>query len=132
VVYGHEKGGNEDFVSERDILYKILFQLRAEMDEMKKKVQSFEEHAPLPVPGQGKILARPGNEPLSEEEEITEGEILPLDVVEEGSDLSLNSLEKELIIKVLQKNKGHRKSTARELGIAERTLYRKIKEYEIE
>jgi len=46
--------------------------------------------------------------------------------------LSLNSLEKELIVKVLRKNKGHRKSTAKELGIAERTLYRKIKEYGIE
>jgi transcriptional regulator with PAS, ATPase and Fis domain len=78
------------------------------------------------------MLARTVNDHHVLEDEITEGEILPMDTVEEKQDLSLNSLEKELITKVLQKNKGHRKSTAKELGIAERTLYRKIKEYGIE
>ncbi len=133
VVYNAEKTGSDDFLSERDILYKILFQLRAEMDEMKQKLAAFEEHGSLPVSGKGTMLPHPVHKPLEEEEEeVTEGEILPLEDVEESPDLSLNSLEKELIVKVLRKNKGHRKSTAKELGIAERTLYRKIKEYGIE
>jgi DNA-binding NtrC family response regulator len=101
------------------------------MDDMKKKLESLEQHRPLPVPGQGTMLTHSAGNHTGEEE-VTEGEILPLEVVEESPDLSLDSLEKELIIKVLQKNKGHRKSTAKELGIAERTLYRKIKEYGIE
>ena len=131
VVYGTEKGGGNDILSERDILYKILFQLRSDMDVMKKKLDDLEEHGLLSVPGRGTMLTPPGSGHAAEEE-VTEGEILPLEIVEESPDLSLNSLEKELIIKVLRKNKGHRKSTAKELGIAERTLYRKIKEYEIE
>ncbi|MDD4064835.1 MAG: sigma-54 dependent transcriptional regulator [Bacteroidales bacterium] len=133
VVYNSEKSGSDDFLSERDILYKILFQLRSEMDEMKQKLVALEEHGPLPAQDQGKMLPHPIHKPLEEEEEeVTEGEILPLEIVEESPDLSLDSLEKELIVKVLRKNKGHRKSTAKELGIAERTLYRKIKEYGIE
>ncbi|MDD3550186.1 MAG: helix-turn-helix domain-containing protein, partial [Bacteroidales bacterium] len=100
---------------------------------MKQKLVALEEHGPLPAQGQGKMLPHPIHKPLEEEEEeVTEGEILPLEIVEESPDLSLDSLEKELIVKVLRKNKGHRKSTAKELGIAERTLYRKIKEYGIE
>jgi DNA-binding NtrC family response regulator len=134
VVYNSEKTGSDDFLSERDILYKILFQLRAEMDEMKQKLAALEENGPLPIPGPGKMLPHTVHKSLEEEEEeeVTEGEILPLEVVEESPDLSLDSLEKNLIVKVLRKNKGHRKSTAKELGIAERTLYRKIKEYGIE
>jgi len=133
VVYNSEKSGSDEFLPERDILYKILFQLRSEMDEMKHKLVALEEHGPLPAREQGKMLPHPIHKPLEEEEEeVTEGEILPLEIVEESPDLSLDSLEKELIVKVLRKNKGHRKSTAKELGIAERTLYRKIKEYGIE
>ncbi|HHV40017.1 MAG TPA: hypothetical protein GXX61_01325 [Bacteroidales bacterium] len=131
VVYDGAKGAGDDFISERDILYKILFQLRSEMDQLKKKMESIENKDFIPSAPASAMLTRAANDSHGEEE-ITEGEILPMDTVEEMQDLSLNSLEKELITKVLQKNKGHRKATAKELGIAERTLYRKIKEYEIE
>lgn len=131
VVYDGTKGAGDDFISERDILYKILFQLRSEMDQLKKKMESIENKDFIPSAPASAMLTRAANDSHGEEE-ITEGEILPMDTVEEMQDLSLNSLEKELITKVLQKNKGHRKATAKELGIAERTLYRKIKEYEIE
>ncbi|MDD2289727.1 MAG: sigma-54 dependent transcriptional regulator [Bacteroidales bacterium] len=131
VVYDPEKKLGDDFLSERDILYKILFQLRADMDEMKKQLHNIMNHEPMSVHPQGTMLTHPAEEPVAADE-VTEGELLPMEVVEESQDLSLNTLEKELIVKVLQKNKGHRKSTAKELGIAERTLYRKIKEYEIE
>jgi len=131
VVYGPEKKAGDDFLSERDILYKILFQLRAEMDELKQQLRNMTDHEPLGGHPQGTMLAHPAEEPVAADE-VTEVELLPLETVEESQDLSLNTLEKELIVKVLQKNKGHRKSTAKELGIAERTLYRKIKEYGIE
>ena len=157
VVFDSEKKEGNDFISERDILYKILFQLRSEMDDMKQQIQNLAEQAslatgalghaqgsPPPRAGttslhvtgtgmhvKGSMLPHPA-EDLGAAEEITEEELLPLETVEESRDLSLNKLEKELIMKVLQKNKGHRKSTAKELGIAERTLYRKIKEYGID
>jgi transcriptional regulator of acetoin/glycerol metabolism len=49
----------------------------------------------------------------------------------EEESLSLNDRERELIIKALEKNRGRRKNASKELGISERTLYRKIKEYDI-
>ena len=131
VVYGPEKKAGDDFLSERDILYKILFQLRAEMDEMKHQLRNMADKESLGGHPQGAMLAHPAEEPVAAEE-VTEGELLPLEIVEESQDLSINTLEKELIIRVLHKNNGHRKTTAKELGIAERTLYRKIKEYGIE
>jgi DNA-binding NtrC family response regulator len=131
VVYDSAKSGRDDFISERDILYKILFQLRSEIDEMKEKMDLLQNQEVYAAPGHTAMLSHTVHE-HNREEEVTEGEILPLETIEETQNLSLNSLEKELIAKVLQKNKGHRKATAKELGIAERTLYRKIKEYEIE
>jgi DNA-binding NtrC family response regulator len=52
--------------------------------------------------------------------------------VEEEANLSLDSVERELIIKALERHKGKRKDAARDLNISERTLYRKIKEYDLE
>ena len=54
------------------------------------------------------------------------------DTVSENEDLSLEAKEEELIRKALLKNNGRRKRAAKELGISERTLYRKIKQYEID
>ncbi len=105
--------------------------MRSEIDEMKEKMDLLQNQEVYAAPGHTAMLSHTVHE-HNREEEVTEGEILPLETIEETQNLSLNSLEKELIAKVLQKNKGHRKATAKELGIAERTLYRKIKEYEIE
>ena len=138
VVYNTQSSQNEDYLTERDILYKVLFQLRSEVDELRKKVELMDNVAPCPPAGAGKILphtAVPQPRPMEpEEDDVTEGEILPMDTPVDvpAQDYSLDSLERELIMKALKKHNGHRKSTASELGIAERTLYRKIKEYQIE
>lgn len=135
-------GGQGDFVNERDILYKMLFQLKGEVEDLRAKVLQLEV-APTCVPQDAQILpVKPMHasvHPLSQapavEPEVTEGEILPADTPVEpprSADLSLNNAEKELIAAALRKHKGHRKAAAQELEISERTLYRKIKEYEIE
>lgn len=133
------------FSSEREILYKILFDMKNDMNDLKKLVIEIMEK------GDGKIDISEGNEYLvqklyhsvdSASREITyqsreikkkreEADIQDTEEVVEES-LSLVDKEIELISKALDKHNGKRKRAAKELGISERTLYRKIKEYNIE
>ncbi|HDR88519.1 MAG TPA: sigma-54-dependent Fis family transcriptional regulator [Bacteroidetes bacterium] len=131
------------FNSEREILYKILFDLKNDMNDMKKLVLDLmqkggdreriseqnaryiqrlydevkpEEESPVASPVE---YRRGPQDPIEDTEEIVE------------ESLSLADKEKELISKALEKHHGKRKHAAKELGISERTLYRKIKEYDI-
>ena len=136
-------GSNSNDFSEREILYKVLFDMRNDLTDLKKlvlemiqsgsgfvnsdetaalfqKVFQAEEHenSDLPVrmtPASNIIHLGSGN---NEEEEVEES-------------LSLSQTEKDLIKKALQKHRNRRKYAAQELGISERTLYRKIKEYDL-
>ena len=130
-----DKTGSGDFLAERDLLYKILLQLRAELDELKEQIRQGQPSQAVlshdvsykpKVPGAlGKELAAT----ITETEVIDEPE-----AVEEATEdvRSLEDIEKETIKKVLEKNGGKRKAAALDLGISERTLYRKIKEYNME
>ncbi len=153
-VFDRSKGG-ENF-SERDILYKVLFDLKKDVSDLKslvfeilsndrssgseiisKNQRLFSElddfpMAPEPEPSKDHIqtqpiLINPSNEGM-DEDEIE-------DIVHETQDddsLLLDKKEKEMILRALSKNKNKRKQAARDLGISERTLYRKIKQYEID
>lgn len=130
--------------SERDLLYKVLFDMKKDIHDLKKIVADILQDEKSPVQmtdGHDHFLdhaedlqvsihraekAIPVNEkyPDDFEETIEEGE-----VIEES--LSLQKKEMDMIRKALEKYNGKRKNAARELGISERTLYRKIKEYEI-
>lgn len=140
------QGADEQELSEREILYKILFDLKRDVTDLKKMVY---EGGPAPEIEREDIdpqvfhpvteVQHPNlpvvNEPLPVE--IHKGPIInddetveePHVVMEES--LSLAETEKQLIKKALQKYNGRRKMAAAELGISERTLYRKIKEYDI-
>lgn len=120
-------GGSGDYAAERDILYKILFQLRAEVDDLRSQVKQMEEGHPVVT--EGEIL--PPFTPVEPDETNAPVDTEPIEPITTRS-LSLDSLEKELIVKALQRHNGHRKIAAQELGISERTLYRKIKDYAIE
>lgn len=133
----------ETFSSEREILYKILFDMKNDMSDLKKLVLDLMQkgsdsrevrednakmikrliHSEEPIPeqdGQTFHFTRPNEEDILDTEEILE------------ESLSLSDKEVELIRKALEKNHGKRKNAAIELGISERTLYRKIKEYNID
>ena len=135
-------------LSEREILYKILFDMRRDITDLKKVIgkiaesgqisgsldtehaqilQKLYENTDLPQ------VYNPENEVTisnnDEPEEYEAYEEAPHEVVRET--LSLHENEKDLIIKALQKYHGRRKRAAKELGISERTLYRKIKEFGI-
>ncbi len=135
----------QTFATEREILYKILFDMRNDMNDLKQYVHENISKMPAETEvHQGGTHVIPkfvhDVEPIIPEDkqvkkfEITRDTIDDIEdtheIVEES--LSLSDKEIELIRKALEKHGGKRKYAANELGISERTLYRKIKEYDIE
>lgn len=98
--------------------------IEKEHESIIKKLYNTGEDAPLDAEPQ--IVPHASSRPSRDEERIMDTE----EIVEES--LSLEEKEKELIQKALEKHNGKRKYAAQDLGISERTLYRKIKEYDIE
>lgn len=125
----------EDFTNEREILYKVLFDMKKDMNELKKLVYDLmeeEQHSEIKFNTEQALIKDKINYPSSHKENFSQGfhEIKDTEEIIEES-LSLEEREKELIVKALEKHGGKRKKAATELGISERTLYRKIKEYDI-
>ncbi len=146
--------GDQDNMKEREILYQLLFDMKKDVTELKNLVFGLISNNDLSVPERDNLpqigshlsdeffsRSHKGkeDEPNSEsEKDQSEGRPIVLDdynpyedseVVEES--LSLEDMEKEMIQKALEKHKGKRKYAADDLGISERTLYRKIKQYEL-
>lgn len=114
------------FNSEREILYQVLFDMKKDVNELKKLVHDIMGgKMQMPVSEEG-TYTRPIHSVHSVQPTIQDAE----DVVEET--LSLEDVEKEMIRKALEKHNGRRKNAAADLKISERTLYRKIKEYDLE
>lgn len=160
-IYKSENGEKENF-SERDLLYKVLFDMKKDMNDLKKLVhdvvktegqdkQILEQHKSIfdsiddnetsltPKTEESYVLevATPTHTTPHAVSHIKEHNIDPniQDITHEAEveeSLSIEKKEKELIIKALMKNNNKRKYAARDLGISERTLYRKIKQYELE
>ncbi|MBW4891090.1 sigma-54 dependent transcriptional regulator [Mucilaginibacter sp. HMF5004] len=134
-----ENNGKED-LSERDILYKVLFDMKRDMVELKKLVADIIEHGGVPHSGNQQVinqLYRDIELPNNSDQQFTiqqpvhsnDGNFNITHAAEEVEEsLSLIEKESDLIRKALKKHKGKRKLAAHELGISERTLYRKIKE----
>jgi len=136
-----------EFNTEREILYKVLFDMRADISNLKQAVQSLASgHMPemntTPAPSPQTGLARydsyrpPAPSAPREEsympEIMSEEETLDVESAEEGADrLSLQDLEIDMIRKAIERHRGRRKEAAEELGISERTLYRKIKQFNL-
>jgi transcriptional regulator with PAS, ATPase and Fis domain len=144
-----KKEDDKSFSSEREILYKILFDMKGDMNDLKKLVYDLIEHNDMNVAFDGpnarviQNLIREKKNTTATGPEATETGSVDFkthaartdiqdteEIVEES--LSLADKEVEMIKKALEKYNGKRKLAANELGISERTLYRKIKEYGIE
>ena len=134
---------NQSFANEREILYKLLFDMKNDMGDLKKLVLELMQKGYADDDFQ-ENNARIINNLYNEEDVLQEHfPVKPLKMHREQENhiqdteefieesLSLEDKEKELITKALDKHKGKRKNAATELGISERTLYRKIKEYNI-
>jgi len=142
-VLAHPNGGSsESFANEREILYKLFFDMKKDVTELKKM---FFEVLQNPNAIQNPSLINELKElkghdvmqpvyvqPAVQQSQpvIMNGDIHEHTEVEES--LNIMDKEKELIIKALKKHRGKRKDAALDLGISERTLYRKLKEYNIE
>ena len=136
------KNENNENYNERDLLYKILFDVKNDVNELKKLINSIlSKNSRIEVSkDQKKLLTTHSlninsNELTVENKNLKEKENayqVATEVYNENESLSIEKKEKELIIKALLKNKNKRKSAAKDLGISERTLYRKIKHYNLE
>jgi len=113
-----QEGG---FENEREILYKVLFDMRRDITDLKAQVNSLSQgKAPVPQP----VSIIPSD--TKADDDIQDTEVY----VEET--LSLDEVEKDMIKRALAKHGGKRRGAAQDLNISERTLYRKIREYNLE
>ena len=136
---------DSDFSSEREILYKILFDMKRDLNELKKltnnlKKTTSNESEKLDdiqslIPKKFKEIDDSNNQNnvlLDDNYENKNDKYSFAEEIIEEETLSIQDKELELIIKALERNNGRRKAAANELGISERTLYRKIKQYDLE
>ena len=134
-----------DFSSEREILYKILFDMKRDLNELKKLTNNLKnttsnESEKLDdiqslIPKKFKEIDDSNNQNnvlLDDNYETKNDKYSFAEEIIEEETLSIQDKELELIIKALERNNGRRKAAANELGISERTLYRKIKQYDLE
>ncbi|MBG7629428.1 MAG: sigma-54-dependent Fis family transcriptional regulator, partial [Bacteroidetes bacterium] len=138
---------NSDFSTEREIMYKILFDMRNDINDLKKltldlmkgenssKVKKENEQLiekiynkpPTEIPVENNIEVVRINDSYSNNSDDYEF----AETIDADESLSIQEKEIELIKKSLERNSGKRKLAAKELGISERTLYRKIKQYDL-
>ena len=128
------QGGDHSFENEREILYKILFELRGNVNDMrremsllKKQIQDVGSTPPAstsiqPIQPIQPLAPVPSNYEEAEAEEYVEP-------TPEQENLNLSELSRQMLEKALERNNGNRKKAAQELGISDRTLYRRLKQY---
>ena len=138
-----------DSFTERELMYKFLFDMKKDLTELKKLIlklatedgkslkgdqldvinRIYEEGSSENFPKSRMLSSSPASHFTEVDVDADSEKVVHHEIIEES--LSIEDTEKELIKKALEKHKGKRKYAAHELGISERTLYRKIKEYQI-
>lgn len=131
-VIKHEQS-SENFANEREILYKVLFDMKKDMDEMKRVISELTQGQQTQYHPQNISFASVDEEYKSvQHEQVPEtSHITDVEEYVEES-FSLPDHEREMIVKALAKHGNNRRLAARELGISERTLYRRISDYGLE
>ena len=134
----HTQTSHDTYMNERELLYKVLFDMKRDMTEMRQQLNGLLSSSATPAHCQTEIvvgkhaeyesveeitatLKHPANPISSEVEDIVLEDDMPLSTMED--------IERDSIRRALERNHGSRKMAANELHISERTLYRKIKEY---
>ena len=125
------QGGDHSFENEREILYKILFELRGNVNDMRREMSMLKKQiedvgnapsTPTSIQPIQPIAPIPSHYEEAEAEEYVEP-------TPEQENLNLNELSRQMLEKALERNNGNRKKAAQELGISDRTLYRRLKQY---
>ena len=144
-----DKGqGSHSYESEREILYKILYELRGNVSDLRRDLNNvrkqLETYRELEESAHYRHLATEGAQTLpattqdafrpddKEVEDAVAEEIQETRPQKEEESLNLNDNQRQMVVRALERNNGNRKKAAQELGISDRTLYRRIKEYGLE
>ena len=144
-----DKGqGSHSYESEREILYKILYELRGNVSDLRRELNNvrkqLETYRELEETAHYRHLATEGAQTLpattqdafrpddKEVEDAVAEEIQETRPQKEEESLDLNDNQRQMVVRALERNNGNRKKAAQELGISDRTLYRRIKEYGLE
>ena len=135
------KEGDHSFENEREILYKILFELRGNVNDMRREMGALKKQIEEVQSGSKQTVSDslPSTQlapiqpitPITPALEDAEAEEY-IEPEKEPENLNLNDLGKQMLEKALERNKGNRKKAAQELGISDRTLYRRLKQYGLE
>lgn len=120
-------GGSRSYENEREMLFKILYEMRSNVSDLRREINSLRKQiddasvSPMPI------------RPYTPQEQYTEPQ--PINIVaqeiSEPENLNLTELSKMVLVKALERNGGNRKKAAQELGISDRTLYRRLKQFGI-
>ena len=144
--------GSHSYENEREILYKILYELQGNVSELRRDLTSLRKqldhannvHSGLTYPNQVHALEGSATSltDLSHQQNMpsnstvisraVDSEDAIVEEVKEPESLNLNDLGRQMVEKALERNGGNRKKAAKELGISDRTLYRRIKQYGLE
>ena len=141
------QGGAHSYENERELLYKILYELRGnvsemrrEMNDMRKKIDEagklenatpYQQATPYPTTRHTLAPAEQHVTPYGRHDMRQQNRVEDVEVeeIKDSDSLNLNDLGRQMVERALEKNGGNRKKAAAELGISDRTLYRRIKQY---
>ena len=130
------KGGSNSYENERELLFKILYELkgnvsdlRRDMNNLRKQLDTARSTTIIPSDSQVTSIYQPNSVPIPQASTVQDA---VAEEIKEPETLNLNDVGRQMLEKALERNGGNRKKAAAELGISDRTLYRKIKQYGIE
>ena len=138
----HTQTNRETFMNERELLYKVLFDMKREMTEMRQQLNGLLTSPATPTHRNSEVMVAqrdeyqqveyiPDEDTTLIEAPVPEETVVEEVSIEDSAMTTMEDIERESIRRALQRNKGSRKMAAAELHISERTLYRKIKEYDL-
>jgi DNA-binding NtrC family response regulator len=142
-VLAHGSSNGHEFANEREILYKLFFDMKKDVTELKKMFVEVIQNPAAVAQNQSFLneLKELKSQEVFHQPAVmqpvvsTQPVVIPHDEIHQHEEveesLNIMDVEKDLIVKALKKHKGKRKDAAADLGISERTLYRKLKEYDI-